>query len=70
MGKCFIPYVRRGDFIKRGDAIVEFDAKELIRNGYDLSSYAEILDYDRRWNLSVISGYATGGRGFVKLMEK
>ena len=31
-GKCFKSYVRRGDVVKRGETIVEFDAKKLLEN--------------------------------------
>ncbi len=70
MGRCFKVYAKRGDMVKRGDIIVEFDGEKLTKEGYSLLSYAEVLDYDERWKLSVLNGYATGGRGFAKLSEK
>lgn len=66
--ECFVSYVDRGDRVKKGEIIMEFDSKKLIENGYSLSSLVEITDYEERWRLVVEDNYASEGRALLWLV--
>ena len=68
--ESFTAFVEKGDYVSRGEAILEFDGKRLKEQGYDLTTAVEVVDYDNKWKIGMCEDYATENRCLIKLLKK
>ncbi len=67
--ECFNSFVETGDYVSKGEVILEFDADRILENGYDLTTAIDVVECNEGLEVEVCTNYATEGRCLIRLLD-